>query len=322
MQTVCALTDETVNNPLPDGGNGAGAVAPGAAGENQSAGALGRGSVTASALVNMFTFLAYVRIHLLGMVAPAQLLFFSQVAPIYGAIIAGLSLHAPQRDLQLIHLVDTRWGRFKTICIGTAVGAIAHVILVIPAIPSVIKHPNGSLGGFIISILVLAWAAGFIKPSLGPLLCDQAPVKVPTLQVLKSGERVIVDPQLTVTRYLLIFYWCINIGAFFSLATSYSSRFVGFWLSFLLPGIVYMLMPIVLVIASSKLYKAPPQGSVVVETMKVFKVLLSDGGWKRMRKGGPDFWDRAKPSYIYERDGTLDITKVRASVDFRGCVGC
>ena len=50
----------SVNNPLPEGGNGAGAVAPGAAGANQSAGALGQGSVTASALVNMFDFLAYV----------------------------------------------------------------------------------------------------------------------------------------------------------------------------------------------------------------------------------------------------------------------
>lgn len=40
-----------INRPLPDGGNGAGAVAPGAAGLNQSAGALGRGSVTATALV-------------------------------------------------------------------------------------------------------------------------------------------------------------------------------------------------------------------------------------------------------------------------------
>jgi hypothetical protein len=49
-----------INRPLPIGGNGAGAVAPGAAGLNQSAGALGRGSVTATALVQMFNFLAYV----------------------------------------------------------------------------------------------------------------------------------------------------------------------------------------------------------------------------------------------------------------------
>lgn len=46
-----------INRPLPDGGNGAGAVAPGAAGLNQSAGALGMGSVAATGIVQMFTFL-------------------------------------------------------------------------------------------------------------------------------------------------------------------------------------------------------------------------------------------------------------------------
>ena len=259
-----------INNPLPVGGPGTGAVASGAAGLEESAGALGLGSVDASALTNMFTFLAY-------------------VIPIFGAIVA-----------------DTRWGRFKTICVGTAVGAIAHVLLVIPAIPSVLIHPNGSLGAFVISIIILAFAAGFIKPSLGPLLCDQSPVKVPTLSITKKGERVILDPQLTIQRYLLIFYACINIGAFFAVATEYAERDVGFWLAYLLPGILYMLMPIVLVVAYKRLYKAPPQGSVLVETIQVLKVLLARGGWKRMARGGDEFWDQAKPSYIAARDGELN----------------
>lgn len=287
-----------INNPLPDGGNGAGAVAPGDAGLEEDAGALGLGSVDASALTNMFTFLAY-------------------VVPIFGGIVA-----------------DVKWGRFKTICVGVAVGAIAHVLLVIPAIPSVIANPNGSLGAFVVSIVILAFAAGFIKPSLGPLLCDQSPVKRPTIQTLKSGERVILDPQATVQRYLLIFYGAINIGRFFVLqsqsaslrdrprltltnpgavfavATEYAEHDIGFWLAFLLPGILYMLVPIVLVFAYKRLYIAPPQGSVVVEAMRVLRVLLSNGGFKRMFSGGDAFWDAAKPSYIMERDGSLDISKV------------
>lgn len=40
----------------------------------------------------------------------------------------------------------------------------------------------------------------------------------------------------------MVFYWCINIGAFFALATTYAERLVGFWLAYLLPGIVYCLM--------------------------------------------------------------------------------
>ena len=174
------LSDQ--NRPLPTGGNGAGAVAPGSAGLNQSAGALGRGSVTATAIVQMFNFLAY-------------------VAPILGGIVA-----------------DTKWGRFKTICVGTAIGAIAHVLLVVPSIPAIIGKPDASLGILIAALLILAGAAGFIKPCLGPMLCDQSPISRPTLKTLKSGEKVVMEPTLTIQRYLLIFYWCINMGSFFAVS--------------------------------------------------------------------------------------------------------
>lgn len=71
---------------MPKGGSGTGAVAAGAAGYNEKAGALGLGSVPATAITTSFKFLAY-------------------TIPIFGGIVA-----------------DTKWGRFKTIVVGTAVG--------------------------------------------------------------------------------------------------------------------------------------------------------------------------------------------------------
>lgn len=262
-----------VRGGLPEGGNGAGAVAPGPAGEQQSAGALGMGSVSASAVGSTFTFLAY-------------------VVPILGGIVS-----------------DAYWGRYKTIFVGVGIGIVSHILLVIPAIPSVIAGGH-AFAAFMIAILILSFATGFIKASLGPLLCDQSPVKKPTVQTTSTGERVIVDPQTTVTRYLLIFYWCINIGSFFAIATSYSERLVGFWLAFLLPGIVYMFCPAVLLIIKNKLYHAPPQGSVVIEAWKVMTTLFKRASFKQIWKGGDEFWKLAKPSHIREVDGQLDETKV------------
>lgn len=163
---------------------------------------------------------------------------------------------------------------------------------------------------FIISILILAFAAGFIKPSLGPLLCDQSPVKRPTVTVTKKGERVIIDPETTVSHYLLVFYGVINIGAMFSIATRYSARLVGFWLAYLIPGILYFLMPIVLLVASKRLVKLPPQGSILGDVWRVLKTCLSNGGWKRIGRGGEAWWARAKPSVIRQRDGYVDTSKV------------
>ncbi|KIR68488.1 hypothetical protein I312_100427 [Cryptococcus bacillisporus CA1280] len=270
---ITGVVQNFIKNPLPEGGNGAGAVAPGAAGANQSAGALGRGSVQSSACYNAFVFLAY-------------------VFPIMGGILA-----------------DTRWGRFKTVAIGTAVGAFAHILMVVVTIPQVLKTGNG-LGPFLLSFYILSFAAGFIKPCLATLLCDQSPVKKPVITTSKTGERVILDPQTTVQRYLLIFYWCINVGGFFAIASSYSARFVGFWLAYLLPGIVYMLMPIVLVMCYKRLYKAPPQGSVTLEAMKVLYLIFKKGGFIKMFKGGDEFWQEAKPSYILAKEGSVDTSKV------------
>lgn len=55
------------------------------------------------------------------------------------------------------------------------------------------------------------------------------------------------------------------------------------------------LMPIFLVISYPRLIKAPPQGSVVLDTFKVAQVALSQKGLKGARRGGDEFWNSAKP---------------------------
>ena len=84
-------------------------------------------------------------------------------------------------------------------------------------------------------------------------------------------------------------------GAFFKLGTTYAEKRVGFWLAYLVPTLVYLLMPIFLAISYHRLVKAPPQGSVVLDTIKVAQVALSQTGVKGARKGGDDFWNSAKP---------------------------
>jgi POT family proton-dependent oligopeptide transporter len=193
--------------------------------------------------------------------------------------------------------------------IGVIVGGIAHVILVIPAVPSVIQSGK-AFGPFMVSVLILAVGAGLIKPCLAPLLCDQVPVKRPVVSTLKSGERVIIDPQSTVQRYLLIFYWCINIGAFWQIATSYTSRLVGFWLAYLLPVVLYLGVPLVLFFAKKHLYIAPAQGSVVLESLHVLRDYYKTNGLIKGLKGGSAAWNKVKPSYKREQGIEVNERKI------------
>ncbi|KAF7298451.1 PTR2-domain-containing protein [Mycena kentingensis (nom. inval.)] len=251
-----------VQRPLPAGGNGAGAPP---AGTQLTAGALGLGLVAATGITKTFSFLAY-------------------TLPILGGVMA-----------------DTKWGRYKTICIGAAIGAIAHIVMVISAIPSIISAGH-AIAPFIISILLLALGTGYIKSCIAPIIADQSVVKVQSVRTLSSGEKVIVDPGATIQSMLMVYYWAVNVGAFFSLATSYAEKRVGFWLAYLLPGIVYILMPIVLVIVAPKLVRLPPQGSVVVDAFKVFRTISSRAGFVGMLKGGEN-WEVAKPTNIAAAGG-------------------
>lgn len=182
---------------------------------------------------------------------------------------------------------------------------IGHFLLVISAIPKVIASGH-AFAPFMVFVVVLAFAAGFIKPALGPLLCDQSPVKKPTIKILKDGKRVILDPQTTISRYLLIMYFCINVGGLFGLATTYTERFVGFWAAFLIPGILYAFTPIAMIAIGKRLYHAPPQGSVVMETMRVFKTMIKRAGFMAFLSGRESAYRHAKPSYIEAVDGTVD----------------
>ncbi|ORY25526.1 POT family-domain-containing protein [Naematelia encephala] len=252
---VSGVFTNFIQRPLPAGGNGAGAPPKGT---QQSAGALGLGLQTATALTVLFSFLAY-------------------CTPLLGGYIA-----------------DAKIGRYKSLWVGIIIGFFSHVLLVIAAIPSVIKGGHG-IAPFIIGLLSLAFASGFIKPAIAPMIADQSTVKRQYVKALPTGERVIVDPNVTVERMLLLYYWASNLGDFFSIATSYAEKRIGFWLAYLLPGIVYMLMPPCLLWVRSRITLYPASGSSVVDATKVTRLAIKHS---KALKVTPESWEAVKPSNL------------------------
>lgn len=54
------------------------------------------------------------------------------------------------------------------------------------------------------------------------------------IAVLKTGERVIVDHELTVRRVYSIFYWFTNLGSLSALASTTMEKYLGFWTAYLI----------------------------------------------------------------------------------------
>ncbi|TLD18962.1 hypothetical protein E2P81_ATG01690 [Venturia nashicola] len=107
--------------PLPKGGNGLGAPAPGS--KNQTAGALGKGQSTASAITQSFKMMVYAMPVLFGWLA------------------------------------DTKTGRFRLIWWGVIVCAAAHVLMVGSSAPSLLAS-GAAFAPFVISVYTLAIGAG------------------------------------------------------------------------------------------------------------------------------------------------------------------
>lgn len=90
---------------------------------------------------------------------------------------------------------------------------IGHVILITSSVPTVMDNPSSALGCFAIGLVIMGLGTGGFKSNISPLLAEQIPQTRPEVITTKSGERVILDPQVTISRVYLYFYMMINAGS-------------------------------------------------------------------------------------------------------------
>ncbi|ORY71399.1 POT family-domain-containing protein [Pseudomassariella vexata] len=209
-------------------------------------------------------------------------MFFAYVMPLLGAYIA-----------------DAHLGRYKTIHVAIAISTIAHVILTAAAAPSVIVKSHSSFAAFIIGLLILCIGTGFFKANISPLLAEQNTDTRMRVEV-RNGERVLVDPAVTNTRIFLYFYFAINIGSLTGqIAMVYVEKYVGFWLAFFLPTVLFLVSPIVLFFNRKRYILSPPTGSVLSKFFRMFGYVMRGKWTLNFAKLKREFsWDKARPSHV------------------------
>ncbi|KAF2422731.1 PTR2-domain-containing protein [Tothia fuscella] len=200
------------------------------------------------------------------------------------------------------YVADTYLGRYKTIVLSVIIAIIGHVILTASAAPSVIAHPDTSLGVFIVGIIIMGIGTGGFKPNISPLVAEQIPNEKMHVKTLKSGERVLVDPAVTTARIYHYFYMFINIGALIGqICMVYAERYVGFYLSFLLPTVTFCIALPVLFFCRKWYRHTPPEGSVLGPATRLLllgmkgRIHLNPVATYRHLHDGT-FWDGVKPS--------------------------
>lgn len=143
------------------------------------------------------------------------------------------------------------------------------------------------------------------RSNISPLIAEQYRDEKPYIRVEPNGERVIVDPAATIARVYLYFYLMINVGSLTGqISMVYAERYVGFWLSYLLPTIMFCFCPTVLFLCRKRYYLVPPTGSVYSKAFRLWGLAmkgrwsLNPVRWFSKTANTHEFWDRVKPSRL------------------------
>jgi POT family proton-dependent oligopeptide transporter len=225
------------------------------------------------------------------------------------------------------YIAETRWGRFNTICVAVAIALLGHIIMVISSVPGVVET-KGAIGAFILSLIVTGLGTGLFKANISPLVAEQYKQSKLYVTTTKAGERVVVDPSLTVSRVYMYFYLFINIGALVGqISMTYSEKYVGFWLAYTLPTIVFLLCPFVLIAGRNRYARSPPTGSVLEGAFRLF-FYAARGKWSlnpiTLYKNftAPGFWDSAKPSKQVQKPAWMTFDDQWVDEVNRGLKAC
>lgn len=228
------------------------------------------------------------------------------------------------------YLADTYWGRYKTINYAIGVATVGHIIIIISAIPQVISNQGGALAAFIVGLIFFGIGVGWFKCNISPLIAEQYEAKQPKMYVetLKSGERVIVDPTTTISIIYMRYYWMINVGALMGqISMVYAEKYVGFWLSYTLPTVLFLLCPIVMIWCKNKYVRRPPTGSVLSKSLALFGHAMKEhytlNPVKLARRVRSDeFWECVKPSNVIQRPSWMTYDDVWVDEVRRGFKAC
>jgi POT family proton-dependent oligopeptide transporter len=206
---------------------------------------------------------------------------------------------------------------------GIVAAIIGHILIIVAALPQVIVNPNGALGCFMVGLLFFGTGVGWFKANISPLIAEQYEMVHPrmTVETLPSGERVLVDGVATISRIYMRYYFMINVGALVGqISMVYAEKYVGFWLSFTLPTILFLLCPIIMIVCRNKYAKRPPTGSVLGKSMQLVKFGAKRNGIRNINKDF--FWNDIRPSQLEDKPSWMTFDDAWVDQVKRGLLAC
>ena len=179
---------------------------------------------------------------------------------------------------------------------------IGIAVLFLTSLPASIEG-GVALPGLVVALICIGLGTGGIKANVSPLIAEQYQKTKPRVKILKSGEKVIVDPDLTIERIYMVFYLSINIGSLSSVATTELELNVGFWSAYLLPLAIFIVGFCILVAGRKRYVVRQPKGSVIPQSIRIIWIGLTSHHGLEAAKPSPQ--GRLLNGRVVPWDGTF-----------------
>jgi len=101
------------------------------------------------------------------------------------------------------YIADTYWGRFKTVVFALFVALIGHVTLIISAVLVTVDN-RAAIVACVMALIAIGLGTGLFNANIFPLVAEQYERTKLFVIITNRGERVIVDPALTVSRVYMV----------------------------------------------------------------------------------------------------------------------
>jgi proton-dependent oligopeptide transporter, POT family len=168
-------------------------------------------------------------------------------------------------------IADGRLGRYRTLQICSAFYLVGMGILLACSTPAAVKA-GAALPGFIVSLVLTGIGLGGVQTVTTPLIADQYDEKVARITYTRSGERVVIDRDMTIHYVYSIYYWMANAASLGMIPTSLMEKYVSFWSAYTLTTGVLLISILILWIGKPYFGKPVPatleQGIVTLEKYK------------------------------------------------------
>jgi POT family proton-dependent oligopeptide transporter len=210
-------------------------------------------------------------------------------------------------------IADSKLGQYLSLVISVVLYCLGIVALTISSIPSNLDKGWG-VPGLAVAMFLVGLGGGGVKAILPPFLADQYTKTKPRIKTLKSGEKVIVDYELTLQYIYSLYFWVGNLGSLSWFGTVFIEKRYGFAEAYgLTLGLMVVALLMLIVFERYFVQVSHKDNLIVPQAAKIIACAVKN----RFKM------TRADPDYQFERyHRTVSWTSTMVDELTRGLRGC